>query len=53
MVQASTKRIDKFISVLPQYNVSKLDPDLLYKHHELANKLAAESKFELNLPGFD
>ncbi len=52
----SEKRIDKFISTLPQYDVSKLDAKLLSNNHKMAEKLEkvkTANEFELNLPGFD
>lgn len=56
ILEASEKRIDKFISSLPQHKVARLDSNIFTQHQKLADKLSAqavENAFELNVPGFD
>ncbi len=56
ILHESEERIDKFISALPQYDVSKLDTKILAQNQKLAKeleKIKSADQFELNLPGFD
>lgn len=55
-LEASIERIEKLLSVIPQYPISKLDNDTIQRHHALAERLKAKepwSNFELVVPGFD
>ncbi len=54
-LEASEQRINKLVSSLPQYTVSKLDDNIFEQNKKLAEKLSEQvtQKFELNVPGFD